>query len=59
VLDTLAGAYADNGDFVDAVKWEQYALKVAGPSGSAADGKGMRERLALYQKRTPYREAHK
>jgi hypothetical protein len=56
LLDTLAAAYAENGDFTAALKWEQYALKMAGPPDSGVL-KEMRERLALYRNRTPYREA--
>lgn len=56
LLDTLAAAYAENGNFAEALKWQQYALKMAGPEDQA-DLQAMRERLALYQKHTPYREA--
>lgn len=59
LLDTLAAAYAENGDFAEAVKWEQYALKIAEPSQPAPILKAMRDRLALYQKCTAYREAPK
>lgn len=58
LLDTLAAAYAENGNFAEALKWQQYALKMAGPEDQA-DLQAMRERLALYQKHTPYREAPK
>lgn len=56
LIDTLAAAYADNGDFSEAVKWQQYALEVAGSSRPEPVLKAMRERLALYQNHTPYHE---
>jgi tetratricopeptide (TPR) repeat protein len=56
LLDTLAAAYADNGDFSEAVKWQQYALKVAGSSRPKPVLKEMHERLALYQDHTAYRD---
>jgi tetratricopeptide (TPR) repeat protein len=56
VLDTLAAAHADNGDFSQAVKWQQYALKVAGSSRPEPVLKEMHERLALYQDHTAYRD---
>ncbi len=56
VIDTLAAAYASNGDFSEAVKWERYALKMAGPATPRPAVKGMRDRLALYENHTPYHE---
>jgi tetratricopeptide (TPR) repeat protein/membrane protease YdiL (CAAX protease family) len=55
-LDTLAAAYANSGDFTQAVNWQQYALKVAAASRSEVLLEGMRARLALYQRHEPYRE---
>jgi tetratricopeptide (TPR) repeat protein len=51
VLDTLAAADAEAGDFVDAVKWENQAL--ATPSTDVI-ATGRKNRLALYQAHQPY-----
>jgi tetratricopeptide (TPR) repeat protein len=51
ILDVLAAAYAEAGRFSDAVETARRAL-------SLADGRlapAVRERLALYEKRNPYR----
>jgi tetratricopeptide (TPR) repeat protein len=53
-LDTLAAAYAEAGDFDQAVRWEEKALTFSANSGSA--GEKMRERLARYRQKKPYRE---
>jgi tetratricopeptide (TPR) repeat protein len=51
VLDVLAAAHAASGDFDRAIAAAQRALSLAPPS--AADG--IRQRLELYGKRTPFR----
>lgn len=48
-IDTLAAAYAENGNFKEAVKWATRALE-----SNPAD-QGFRERLSLYEKQMPYR----
>jgi tetratricopeptide (TPR) repeat protein len=53
-IDTLAAAYAEAGDFDDAVKWENKYLKSAW-SKDVADK--ARQRLRLYEQRQPYHEA--
>ena len=53
VLDTLAAAYAEAGQFDDAVAAERKALAVAG-LGNSASGP-MLARLHLYESKTPYR----
>lgn len=53
-IDTLAAAYAETGDFIQAIKFQKQAIEKTPLSDS--DRKGMKERLALYQKKTPYRE---
>ena len=53
-LDTLAAAYASNGKFDEAIKWEQKAMEDAefvNRSGQVAS-----ERLLLYEKKEAYRE---
>ena len=53
-IDTLAAAYAEAGDFNQAVKFQEQALSF--PESSAESRAGMQKRLALYQKHLPYRE---
>jgi tetratricopeptide (TPR) repeat protein len=52
-LDTLAAAYAEAGDFAEAVRWQEKAL--ADPAFKAAEHKDAQERLALYRARKAYR----
>lgn len=56
-VDTLAAAYAETGDFTDAVKYEKQALRMDG----ASDKEDLEEqsRLELYQHHQPYRESLK
>jgi tetratricopeptide (TPR) repeat protein len=54
-VDTLAAAYAEAGDFDQAVKWEQYALKITPSQTQQSVIDAMRERLELYKDRKPYR----
>ncbi|PWT83309.1 MAG: hypothetical protein C5B58_06755 [Acidobacteria bacterium] len=49
MIDTLAAAYAETGDFDSAMRYEAQALAVKGIS--AQDGKIFREHLALFQQR--------
>ncbi len=53
-LGTLAAAYAESGDFKEAVRWQSQALERF-PHGNA-DQAGHRRRLALYEAGKPYRE---
>jgi tetratricopeptide (TPR) repeat protein len=53
-IDTLAAAYAESGDFDQAIKFQKQSLEMA--DASDTDHKGMEERLQLYQQRKPYRE---
>jgi tetratricopeptide (TPR) repeat protein len=57
-VDTLAAAYAEAGDWDEAVKWQQEALNLAEKT-SPDDVEGMRERLALFKQKKPYREVPK
>lgn len=50
-LDTLAAAYAANGDFDKAVRWQKKAIEVA-PKRIQDD---LRSRLQLYENRQPFR----
>jgi tetratricopeptide (TPR) repeat protein len=51
-LDTLAAAYAEAGDFEQAITWQYGAIDLAAPPQKAR----MQERAKLYEKREPYRE---
>jgi hypothetical protein len=52
LLETLAAASAETGDFESAVHYETEALKTIPPAGQA----GARARLALYTAKRPYRQ---
>lgn len=52
-LDTLAAAYAESGNFAEAVRWQEKAL--ADPAFKAAEHKDALERLGLYKARKAYR----
>jgi predicted Zn-dependent protease len=47
-MDTLAAAYAEAGDFEQAVRWQEQALQNNNDTG-------FRQRLELYRKKMPYR----
>jgi len=53
ILDTLAAAYAEVGDFAKAVQWQETAMRL---NGEPRLGPEFQERLALYESRRPYRE---
>lgn len=52
-VDTLAAAYAEAGDFAEAVRRQQQAL--ANPEFDQSEGKNARNRLALYKAGKPNR----
>jgi hypothetical protein len=53
-MDSLAAAYAEMGDFEQAVKFQKKVLEMTKPSNG--NYKGMEKRLGLYQEHKPYRE---
>jgi tetratricopeptide (TPR) repeat protein len=54
-LGTLAAAYAEAGDFLNAVTWQARALERFPPDDSRLEDH--RRRLAVYKERKPWREA--
>ncbi len=56
LVDTLAAAFAEEGDFEKAVNFQYYALTLPGIGPELQ--KGAEERLALYQSHRPYRDEH-
>lgn len=59
LLDTLAASYAASGNFREATRFEQEAIKAATQVGLRAALVRYRERLILYEKGLPYREARR
>ena len=53
-VDTLAAAYAENGEFEKAANFQLYALTLSGMD--EASRPGAEKRVALYQNRKPYRD---
>ena len=54
IIDTLAAAYAETGDFAEAVKWQKKAMEFSDLMED--DEEGAKARLALYLEGKPYRE---
>jgi tetratricopeptide (TPR) repeat protein len=54
-VDTLAAAYAEAGEWEEAVKWQEEAAKLAEKT-HPKDVEGMKKRLLLYKEKRPYRE---
>jgi eukaryotic-like serine/threonine-protein kinase len=55
-LDTLAAAYAEIGDFDQAVTYQKKALAASHPEWEKGEGKDARQRLELYTQQRPYRD---
>ena len=57
IVDTLAAAYAEVGDFDRAVKYQMQAISMSGTYGP--ERRKMQERLELYRQHKPYRKESK
>ena len=55
MLDTLAAAYAEAGNFAEAIQWQQKAVELLDSVYKA----GAQERLELYRQGRPYHEEAK
>jgi Flp pilus assembly protein TadD len=56
VLRTLAAAYAEEGDFANAIDTAKRASDLANAQGNGSLVQTLRHELELYQKNTPYHE---
>ena len=56
-IDTLAAAYAELGDFSQAIMWQQRAITLM-KSDSAEQQQDSAKRLELYKAKQPYRDTH-
>jgi len=59
VLRTLAAAYAENGDFANAIKTARSAIQLARMHGEDSLTTDLDQQIALYQLSMPYRETAK
>jgi predicted Zn-dependent protease len=57
VLKTLAAAWAENGDFSNAITTAQQALQIAGRRDDLPLVNALKRQIELYQNNQPYREA--
>ena len=53
IVDTLAAAYAETGDFDSAVKYQTQAISLAPDGPQKAE---YRDRLKLYREKKPYHQ---
>ncbi|MHC4543355.1 MAG: ankyrin repeat domain-containing protein [Planctomycetota bacterium] len=53
-LDTLAAAYAEAGDFDEAIKWQQKAIDLLGEGQSSRYQLRFKAKMELYQTEQPY-----
>jgi tetratricopeptide (TPR) repeat protein len=59
ILDNLAAAYAENGQFDEAIEWQKKSCELTQqvPDPPVIILRHRKERLALYEKHQPYRES--
>ena len=57
-LDTLAAAFAEKGDFANALKWQEEAVKLSEKEPEEVR-KEMASRIPLFKEKKPYREVPK
>ena len=57
-LDSLGAAYAEVGDFEQAVKWQKTALDLLPESAPAKTRAARESRLKLFQEDKPFRDSH-
>lgn len=57
MIDTLAAAYAETGDFASAIKWAEKSIELATEKKKTANANGYSQRLAGYKENKPYHEA--
>ena len=53
-LATLGAAWAENGNFDEAIRWQQRALE--SPQYQKEEGEQARQRVKLFENRKPFRE---
>lgn len=57
IVDTLAAAYAESGDFKSAIEWQQRAIELSDPNRDPYYKiRGFHQRLQLYKEGIAYRE---
>jgi sugar/nucleoside kinase (ribokinase family) len=56
LLSTLAAAYAETGDFDEAIDLEQQASGLASQQGNARLAAALSDRLTLFQAKIPIRQ---
>jgi len=56
VLHTLAAAYAQNGQFSEAIRTAERALQLAKTQGNASLGDALRQEIALFRSGSPYHQ---
>jgi len=59
VLDTLAAAYAENGEFARAITAATHALALASEKGDTQLATAIRTHLSIYQQNRPWRDVQK
>lgn len=55
-LDTLAAAYAEDGQFDTAIRWQKQAINALPANASAKAHEVFEKRLAMYEQKQPYRD---